>query len=257
MELRAVEVLDVAQAGTAQEPAARAGLGRLAQSPDPRLRRLVAALGVEEGARAYLEAVRWPRGVDCPRCSSRRVGTLAERRKHFCRDCGYQFRVGSGTVLQGSHLAPSKWLLAVQVMLESENGCPASRIQALLGGSYRSSWFIGHRIRAAMSQPAFESTEHAAQPDLPAADRASPESPSPGAAAGARPTTEGPLVRERIVGAYRRPSARHMTAYRNESRWRSAQRTNRNAFAETVRALLETEPLTYRGLTGKDAAAAR
>jgi transposase-like protein len=257
MELRSVEDLDGGRSGTVRDPAAGAELGPLAQSPDPQLRRLIAAHGVEEGALAYLEAIRWPRGLECPRCSSPRVGTLAERRKHFCRDCGYQFRVGSGTVLQGSHLALSKWLLAVHLMLESENGCPASRIQALLGTSYHSSWFVAHRIRAAMSQPAVESTEPAAQPDRPEANRASREPPSPDPVAGDVPGAEGVLARQRIVGAYRRPSARHMAAYRAESRWRSAQRTNQNAFGETVRALLETAPLTYRGLTGQtDAAAA-
>ena len=114
---------------------------------DPRLRELIEILGVEGGARAYLEELRWPDGVACVRCSSTRVGYLETREKHQCRGCGYQFRVTAGTVLHDSHAQPIKWLLAVQLMLESEDGFPANQLRSLIGGSYKTSWFVEHRIR--------------------------------------------------------------------------------------------------------------
>ncbi len=125
--------------------------GDALRPPDPRLRGLIATLGLEEGARAYVEELRWPDGVRCPRCDSDRVGWIQTREKHECRSCRYQFRFSSGTIFHDSHLSLSRWLLAVQLILESEAGFPANQLHAIIGGSYKTSWFVGHRIRAAMS----------------------------------------------------------------------------------------------------------
>ena len=119
---------------------------------DPRLAELTGSLGREGGSRAYLEELRWPDGVSCPRCDSDRVGYLEERRKHYCRDCAYQFRVTAGTVLHDTHVPAADWLTAVGLILDSPRGFPATRLQEILGGSYKTAWFIEHRIRAAMAQ---------------------------------------------------------------------------------------------------------
>ena len=130
--------------------------GRPPLGMDTQLDELIADQGVEAGARAYLEHLRWPDGVVCPRCDCRRVGFIETREKHQCSECAYQFRPTAGTVLHDSHISIAKWLLAVALMLESDRGYPANRLRGVLGGSYKSAWFVEHRIRAAMANALLE-----------------------------------------------------------------------------------------------------
>jgi hypothetical protein len=192
---------------------------------DPRLEELVARLGVATGARAYLEEIRWPDGVTCVRCGSLRVAFLEARGKHACRDCRYQFRVTAGTVLHDSHVPAHKWLVAVGLMLESPEGFPANQLFARIGGSYKTSWFVEHRVRAAMAQALGVDGEWSESlRDVGFAARS----------AGA---------------AYRRPSLEHLEAYRAETRWRAAHMGAQDVFRSTVRALLNAAPVSYRKLT--------
>jgi transposase-like protein len=215
-------------------------------APDPRLERLIAALGVEEGSRAYVEELRWPDGVWCPRCGSDETRWLVTREKHHCRACAYQFRVTAGTVLHDSHVSIARWLVAVQLIVESEHGFPANQLQAVIGGNYRTAWFVGHRIRAAMTH---------ALPDLtmPLAyvvetEAGIPSSIESGLESVGSATGWASVPRRLIAGAYHRPSPKYMTAYRDETRWRTANVGDSNAFRKTVGALLATEPLPYREL---------
>lgn len=184
--------------------------------PDARLRRLVGALGPDDGARAYLEGLRWPGGVACPRCDSGRAGWLEERAKHYCRDCGYQFRVTAGTAFHDSHVSLTRWLVAIHLIVDSEQGFPAHKLWRTLGGSYKTAWFLGHRIRSAMSQSLHD--------------------------------VGLPSGRRLVGGAYRRTGAGHLAAYRNEARWRAAHLDNEHVFRETVVALLEAHPIQYHRL---------
>ena len=218
---------------------------------DARLGRLVGSHGLEGGALAYLEELRWPDGVACLRCASTRVGLLEARKKHYCRDCHYQFRVTAGTVLHNSHVSLPDWLLAVQLMLESERGFPATQLQAALGLTYKTAWFVGHRIRGAMSLslvdrslPVALAGEAAVYP--PGADDRALDPGHDDASAGWL------LLRQLIAGDYHRPSLEHLTAYWNESRWRAAHPRGKDAFRETVKALLLAEPLPYDRLVQRD-----
>ena len=211
---------------------------------DPRLEELVGVLGLEGGSRAYLEEVRWPDGVVCPRCSAARTGYLEAREKHYCRDCSYQFRVSAGTVLHDSHAALSYWLVALGLILRSGHGYPATQLHQALGGSYKTAWFVGHRIRAALSQSLIESGMPVALARGAVEEAGDEVSPAPDIADLGGPAGQGwKLVRTLVAGAYHRPSIEHLTAYWNESRWRAANIGNEHAFRETVRALLDTEPL--------------
>jgi len=186
---------------------------------DPRLDELVGNLGPAAGATAYLEELRWPDGVTCVRCTSLRVGFIKTRLKYGCRDCGYQFRVTAGTVLHDSHVPAYKWLLAVQLMLESVNGFPANRLYALIGGSYKTSWFVEHRVRAAMAQALLDD----------------------------RVIT---VALEQVSGsAYHRPGVAHLPAYWAETRWRLDHIGTKDAYRATALALLAADPVSYRKLT--------
>jgi len=217
-------------------------------APDPRLEELIGALGVEEGTRTYVEELRWPDGVWCPRCKSDWTSWLEARRKHYCRGCHYQFRVTAGTVLHDSHVSLARWLIAIQLMLESDRGCPAYRLREVIGGSYKTAWFVGHRIRAALSRALLDlgMPPALAQAITEVEDAATPE---PLLKAGGPATEEWTLEMKKFVaGAYHRPNREYLTAYWNESRWRAANIGNKNVFRETVCALVDTEPLPYRQL---------
>jgi len=215
---------------------------------DPRLEELVAALGAEKGARAYLEELRWPDGPVCPRCGSGRTGYLEARGKHYCRECAYQFRVTAGTVLHDSHLSPSKWLIAVGLLLDSERGFPATRLQGILGCSYKSAWFVEHRIRAAIanaletSRPPFyvalwsdPSSSAANAPRIFAKPERAPAEICAGLG----------LIKSLASGAYHRASDEHLPAYWAELNWRIAYTNDPDVFRKTVHALLKRSPLRY------------
>jgi transposase-like protein len=204
---------------------------------DPRLEELVAALGDEKGARAYLEELRWPDGPVCPRCESDRTGYIESRSKYYCRECAYQFRVTAGTALHDSHLSASKWLLAVGLLLDSERGFPATRLQRILGSSYKSAWFVEHRIRAAIAN-ALETS----RPPFYVDPGTGPSSPEP---APEEIRARLRLIKSMASGAYHRASYEHLGAYWAELNWRISYAHDPNVFRKTVHALIERSPLPY------------
>ncbi|HVW90959.1 MAG TPA: IS1595 family transposase, partial [Gaiellaceae bacterium] len=111
---------------------------------------LVERFGSEDKCIAYLADLRWPDGVECPRCESKKISRLAERKQYECSDCRYQFSVRAGTVFQDSKLPLWKWFLAVYMMGESKKGVSANQLSRMLGVSYKTAWFLCHRIRSAM-----------------------------------------------------------------------------------------------------------
>ena len=108
----------------------------------------------EAKAEAHMEADRWPDGADCPFCGStnvHRMGGKTQAGMFLCNDCRDKFTVRTGTVFERSHIPLHKWLLATHLMAASKKGVSALQLQRMLGlGSYRSAWFMCHRIREAM-----------------------------------------------------------------------------------------------------------
>jgi transposase-like protein len=106
-------------------------------------------------AREYLEALRWPNGPVCPHCgvegdhyalkgASHRPGLMK------CKDCRKQFSVTVGTVFEKSKIPLNKWLMAVHLMCASKKAVSSHQIHRMLGVTYKSAWFMTHRIREAM-----------------------------------------------------------------------------------------------------------
>jgi transposase-like protein len=193
----------------------------------------------ERRCRAYLEALRWPEGVECPRCDSSNVGTIPSRKKFYCRTCRYHFSVTAGTVFHNSHLPVWKWFLTVAVMLDSERGVPSNQLVQLLGGSYKTAWFVQHRVRAAI--------ERAGQ--RPGEAAKTHEQAIPKSLAVARNTTR--LFDRPLVGPYHQLGVKYLSAYLAEQEWRSRYRRNPLAFRETVLQLLECDPLEYTTLVSR------
>jgi transposase-like protein len=113
----------------------------------------------EDEARAILEGIRWPNGIACPHCGGMdiiRIAGMAKRVRDGllrCNDCHQQFTVMVGTIMEGSHIALRQWLEAFYAMSSSKKGISALQLQRNLGiHSYRSAWFLAHRIRAAMAK---------------------------------------------------------------------------------------------------------
>lgn len=109
----------------------------------------------ETKAREYLEALRWPDGPYCPHCGSvegirRLEGKSTRPGLHQCNECRQHFTVTVGTVYERSHIPLHKWLLATHLLSASKKGISAHQLHRMLGITYKSAWFMAHRIREAM-----------------------------------------------------------------------------------------------------------
>jgi len=116
------------------------------------LNTLVERFHSEDNCRKYLAALRWPKGIICPRCGSTSVSDIYTRNQLDCNSCRYRFSVTSGTVFHDSHLPLWKWFATTYLMVESKKGISANQIKRTLGVSYKTAWYLCHRIRAAMAE---------------------------------------------------------------------------------------------------------
>jgi transposase-like protein len=108
----------------------------------------------EAKAIAHMEAGRWPDGANCPHCGSFNVHKMAGETQagmFLCNDCRDKFTVRTGTVFERSHIPLHKWLLATHLMAASKKGMSALQLSRMLGITYKSSWFMCHRIREAVT----------------------------------------------------------------------------------------------------------
>ena len=115
----------------------------------PDLNRL---FSTDEQCREILTKLRWPNGVECPRCKNKSCSYIKARKVFECGECFYQFSVLSGTIFNDSHLPLDKWFTAVLLMVEARKGFSANQMKRTLGVSYKTAWYLCHRIRAAMKE---------------------------------------------------------------------------------------------------------
>lgn len=121
-------------------------------------------------ARKHLEELHWPNGPVCPHCGSLNAKRLPDQRgkpskRHpegsirkglvQCNDCRQQYTVTVGTVFSDSKIPLNKWLLANHLMCASKKGVSAHQLHRMLGITYKSAWFMCHRIREAMVETDF------------------------------------------------------------------------------------------------------
>src|ERR1700738_4322522 len=111
----------------------------------------------EDAARKHFEALRWPDGPICPHCGTVNEATELKGKStrpglYKCRPCQKPFTATMGTLYERSHIPLHKWLLALHLMASSKKGMSAHQLWRMLGfGSYRTAWFMAHRIREAMN----------------------------------------------------------------------------------------------------------
>ncbi len=112
----------------------------------------------DDAAREYLESVRWTDGPVCPHCGVIGNHYQLEGKKHrkglykcCVKECRKQFSVTVGTVFERSHIPLSKWLAAAYLLCSSKKGISAHQLHRTLGVTYKTAWFLAHRIRLAMT----------------------------------------------------------------------------------------------------------
>jgi transposase-like protein len=115
---------------------------------------LVEQFGNDQQCRNYLEKLRWPKGVRCPKCDGERLSSILKRDQYNCdgESCGYQFSVTAGTIFHDTHLPLTKWFLAVFLLCQSKKGMSANQLKRMLRINYRTAWYLCHRIRFAMTE---------------------------------------------------------------------------------------------------------
>jgi len=110
----------------------------------------------DEQCRELLKRLRWPEGVRCPRCQADAIKLATAKELFFCQTCIYQFSVLAGTIFNDSHLPLPIWFMAVLLLCEAKKGMSAHQLKrtiwGLHKGSYKTAWYLCHRIRAAMKQ---------------------------------------------------------------------------------------------------------
>ncbi len=112
----------------------------------------------DDQCRDYLERMRWPDGPRCPKCGAddpykitRRSKTKnAVRTLYRCKPCKRQFTATVGTIFEDSKIPLNKWFAAIYLMAASKKGMSAHQLHRQLGITYKSAWFMCHRVREAM-----------------------------------------------------------------------------------------------------------
>ncbi len=136
---------------------------------------IAATFATVEACTAYLEAARWPHGVRRPKCQGDKnskfttketfrpgIDTDGEpvknrvppRQLYHClgKECKYQFSVIEGTIFKSTHLPINKWFMAAAFMLNAKKGISAKQMERDLAVSYKTAWYLCHRIRKAMRE---------------------------------------------------------------------------------------------------------
>jgi len=113
----------------------------------------------EDDALDYLIKQRWPDGVRCLACSHDKVYAIATRGKtgkpcrlFECGECKLHFSATTGTLFHDSHLPLHKWFTAMAIMSEAKKGVSALQISRHIGTTYKTAWYLCHRIRKAMQE---------------------------------------------------------------------------------------------------------
>lgn len=119
----------------------------------------------EDAARELLEQIRWPNGAVCPHCGclgaykiTPKPGSKTRKGLWKCKECRKQFTVTVGTIFHATRIPLHKWLMAIYLMCASKKGVSAHQLHRQLGITYKSAWFMAHRIRLTIQSGQLDET---------------------------------------------------------------------------------------------------
>src|SRR5271166_2666125 len=135
----------------------------LCTQPNITLAELMRTFRDEDACKTLLRDMRWPDGVECPRCKSKKVYLLASKPWHWVcknKDCGkrngYRFSIITKTIFENTNYPLSTWFQVIYLMTQSKRGISALQIHRQIGsGDYRPAWYMCQRIRASMQDKDF------------------------------------------------------------------------------------------------------
>lgn len=113
---------------------------------------VIAGFSTEQECRDYLRELRWPDGVECPRCGTYIIRHIATRDTYACLFCDYVFSVTAGTAFHRTRVPLVKWFAAIYLLCESKKGISSNQLHRMLGVTYNTAWYMSHRIRNAIYQ---------------------------------------------------------------------------------------------------------
>lgn len=123
------------------------------------LLKIAQTFATEDMALDYWIKARWPNGVHCLACDSSYIYSITTKGKtgrtirlFECKDCGLHFSATTGTLFHDSHLPLTKWFAAIALMCEAKKGVSANQVSRHIGVSYKTAWYLCHRIRNAMNE---------------------------------------------------------------------------------------------------------
>ncbi len=119
------------------------------------LQQAVVLFSNPDSALAYAIMLRWPGGVECPRCGSKENRFVKTRRLWFCKGCQKQFTIKVGTIFEDSPIDIGKWMIAYWMLINCKNGVSSYEVAKAIGVTQKTAWFMLHRLRLAM-----QDTEH-------------------------------------------------------------------------------------------------
>lgn len=142
-----------------KDPKQKRMFTRQPNKTQPSLFEVMQKFNTEEKCIKHLEAIRWPEGLKCIRCNGGRVmnfeaegKTGKARNLYECVDCRYQYSVTTGTIFHDTHLPLTKWFIGIYLICSAKKGISAKELQRQLSTSYKTAWYMAHRIRLAMQQ---------------------------------------------------------------------------------------------------------
>jgi transposase-like protein len=142
-----------------KDPKQKRLFSRQPNKTQPSIFEVMQKFGTEERCMKHLEAIRWPEGLKCIKCNGANVHTFEgegktgkERHLYHCRDCRYQYSVTTGTIFHDTHLPLTKWFIGIYLICSAKKGISAKELQRQLSTSYKTAWYMAHRIRLAMQQ---------------------------------------------------------------------------------------------------------
>lgn len=104
----------------------------------------------------FMVRMRWPNGIECPRCECKTASFISTRRLWICKQCKKNFTVKQGTIMEDSPIGLDKWLTAIWMIANAKNGISSWEVHRAIGITQKSAWFLLHRIRLAMQRGSFE-----------------------------------------------------------------------------------------------------